>query len=237
MKSSRFLCASLVSTVIFLSPKCPLKAQSGGSNQQRLNQVLDQMDRAAANFHSLQADFVWDQYEKVVNETDTQTGTIYFRRAGHNVEMAADITEPDRKYVLFTDSKVQLYQPKIDQITEYNTGKNRAEFESFLVLGFGGGGHDMLNSFDVTYAGEEKIGNTNTEILDLIPKSPKVRNTFAQIRLWIDPSLGMSIQQRFTEPGGDDYRLAKYSNIHEGKIPDDKFKIKTTGRTKIVSQG
>lgn len=213
-------------------------AQSSTPNPQQLNDVLDQLDRAAANFRNVQADFVWDQYQKVVNETDTQKGTIYFRRAGRHVDMAADINEPDKKYVLFTDSKIQLYQPKIDQVTEYNTGKNQAEFESFLVLGFGGGGHEMLKSFDATFAGHAKIGDTDTEVLDLVPKSVKVRNTFAHITLWIDPSLGISIQQKFFEPGDGDYRLAKYSDIRlNQKIPDDKFKLKTTAKTKIVSQG
>ena len=62
------------------------------------------------------------------------------------------------KYVLFTDSKVEVYQPKIDQVTGYNTGKDRATVESFLVLGFGGSGQDMLKSFDVNYLGKRESG-------------------------------------------------------------------------------
>ena len=76
--------------------------------------------------------------------------------------MAADITDPDQKYVLFNGSKVQVYQPKIEQVTVYNTGKNREDFESFLVLGFGGRGHDMLKSFEVKYLGEEKMDGMDT---------------------------------------------------------------------------
>jgi outer membrane lipoprotein-sorting protein len=200
-----------------------------------LKKIVEQMDRTAANFRTTQASFVWDQYQRVVNDTDTQKGKVYFKRTGNRIEMAADITDPDRKYVLFSGDKVQMYQPKIDQITEYDTGKRRAEFESFLVLGFGGSGQDMLKSFDVSYAGEEKIGETNTIKLDLVPKSNKVRNTFEHIVLWIDPKLGISVQQQFFEPSGD-YRLAKYSDIQvNGKISDGVFKLKTTSKTKTVS--
>jgi outer membrane lipoprotein-sorting protein len=149
--------------------------------------------------------------------------------------MAADIQQPDKKYVLFADSKVQIYQPRIDQITVYNAGKNRAEFESFLVLGFGGSGRDLLKSFDVKYLGTEKIGDVNAAKLDLTPKSQKVRNTFAHIVLWIDPARGVSVQQQLFEPSGD-YRLAKYSSIElNQKVPDSVFKIKTTPKTKTVS--
>jgi outer membrane lipoprotein-sorting protein len=206
-----------------------------GQNNAALQQVLNQMDETAANFRSTEASFVWNQYQKVVDETDTQKGKIYFRRSGKDTEMAADITEPDKKYVLFSDSKVQVYQPKIDQVTVYNTGKNRAEFESFIVLGFGGGGHELLRSFDVKYLGQEKLDGLDTAKLDLTPKTAKVRNTFSHIVLWIDPARGVSVQQQFFEPTGD-YRLAKYTDIEVNrKIPDPVFKLKTTGKTKIVS--
>jgi outer membrane lipoprotein-sorting protein len=200
-----------------------------------LERVLNLMDSTAANFRSTEASFVWDQYTKVVNESDTQKGKVYFRRAGKETQMAADITEPDQKSVLFTDSKIEVYQPRIDQVTVYNAGKNREAFESFLVLGFGGSGHDMLKSFDVKYLGTERVDGTDAFKLELVPKSPKIRNNFDRIVLWIDQARGVSVQQQLFEPSGD-HRLAKYSGIElNQKIPDTVFKLKTTGKTKIVT--
>jgi len=212
-----------------------LPAWARAQSSPELERVLKQMDATSENFHTTEASFVWDQYSKVVDETDTQKGKTYFRREGNETEMAADITEPDKKYVLYSDGRVQLYQPKIDQITIYNAGKNKAAVESFLVLGFGGGGHDMLKSFDVKYLGTEKIDGVETAKLDLVPKSERVRNTFSHITLWIDPTRGVSLQQQLFEPSGD-YRLAKYSDIQlNQKIPDQVFRIKVTGKTKVVS--
>lgn len=208
---------------------------SPAQSDNQLESVLKKMDATAANFRTTEADFVWDQYSKVVDETDTQKGKTYFRRQGNETQMAADITEPDKKYVLYTDSKVEIYQPKIDQVTVYNAGKNKSAVESFLVLGFGGGGHDMQKSFDVKYLGTEKLNGVETAKLDLTPKSDKVRNTFSHIVLWIDPERGVSLQQQLFEPSGD-YRLAKYSDIQlNQKIPDQVFKLKTTGKTKTLS--
>jgi outer membrane lipoprotein-sorting protein len=200
-------------------------------------QVIAQMDRTAANFHTTQASFVWKQYTKVVDDTtDIQKGTVYFRRSGNQVEMAADVNDPSPpKYVLFTGSKVQMYQPKIDQVTEYDVGKDRGTFESFLVLGFGGSGEDMLKSFNVTFLVKEKVGDVDTVKLDLVPKSEKGRNTFNHIWLWIDPARGVSVRQQLFEPDGD-YRLADYSDIKlNEKIPDSAFKLKTTSKTKFLS--
>jgi outer membrane lipoprotein-sorting protein len=199
-----------------------------------LQKALTAMDTAAANFHGAQADFVWEQYFKVVNDHDSQKGTVYYRKSGKDIQMMADITDPP-KSVLFSDGKVQVYEPKLKRVTAYEAGKNREAVESFLVLGFGGSGHDMLKSFDVKYLTTEKIGDVNAYKLELVPKSDRVRNVFAKIWLWIDPARGISVQQQFFEPSGD-YRLAKYSDLKlNQKIPDTAFKLKTTSDTKVMS--
>jgi len=210
-------------------------AASAQETPSALNKVLTEMDSAAAKFRSAEAAFQWDQFQKVVEETDTQKGKIYFRRAGDDMQMAADITQPDPKYVLYTDGKVQWYQPGIDQVTVYDAGKSRQDVGAFLLLGFGGGGHELLKSYDVKYLGTEKLGGVNTVKLDLTPKAPNIRNHVEHIVLWVDPDLGVSVQQKLFQPGGD-YRLAKYSDIRiNQKISDNVFRLKTNSKTKFVS--
>jgi outer membrane lipoprotein-sorting protein len=219
----------IVMAMAWLVLGCGAAAQA-----QNLEAVLNSMDQAAASFRSAQCDFVWDQYQKVVDDHDLQKGTMYFRRQGEDVEMAADITSPDKKYVLFTNGVVSYYLPSIDQVTEYDAGKNKADFESFLALGFGGRGHDLAKSFEVSYGGMEQAQGVNAAKLVLTPKSPRVRNMFPTITLWIDPGRGISVQQRFDEPSGD-YRVTKYSNIQlNRKIAGEVFKLKTTSHTKVV---
>ena len=71
--------------------------------------------------------------------------------------------------------------------------------------------------------------------LDLTPKSEKIRQHFAHIFLWIDPQKGLSVKQQLFETSGD-YRIAKYSGIQVNqKIPEDKFKLKTSGKTKTLT--
>jgi outer membrane lipoprotein-sorting protein len=202
---------------------------------QSLEGVLTQMDQAATNFKSAEADFTWDQYQKVVDETDTQKGKIYFRRKGPgDTQMMANITDPDKRDVLYADGKLRLYQPAINQVTEHDVGKNKSEVESFLVLGFGGGGHDLLRSFDVKLDGWETIDGVSTARLQLIPLAPKVKNMFARIVLWVDPARSISLKQQAFEPQGD-YRVAHYTNIKlGGKLNDDLFKLKTNPSTKVV---
>jgi len=199
-----------------------------------LESVLNRMDSAAGSFKNAQADFVWDQYEMAVNSTDTQQGKIYFRRTSKGAEMAANISGSAPKDILFQGDMLKVYEPNIDRVTEYGIGKHKAEFESFLLLGFGGRGHDLLESFDVHLLGHEQVAGVNAAKVELIPKSASVKNNFNRILLWIDMDRGISVQQQFFAPLGD-YRLAKYSNIQVNKgVSDNVFKLKTTSKTEVV---
>lgn len=200
-----------------------------------LDNVLKKMDATASSFRSAEADFEWDQYQKVVDDTDIQKGTVYYRRAGNEIEMMAEIKQPDAKFVLYKEGKLQVYQPKIEQVMQFSAGSNRNEMESYLVLGFGGSGQDLKKTYDVTYLGEERIGNIATAKLQLIPKSEKVRNYFSKAFLWIDLDRGISLQQQFMQGQGD-YRLAKYFAIKTpAKIGNDVFQLKTSKKTQFIS--
>jgi outer membrane lipoprotein-sorting protein len=192
-----------------------------------LEQVLALLDRTSANFRSLQTDFEWDQYEKVVDQHDIQRGVMYFRRAGNNVDVAADIQQPEHKKLLFAGTDVQVYSFRTHQVTSYPS-KNRDEIESFLALGFGGRGSDLKKNFELRYAGIETIDGRATYKLELTPKSQKVRGMFRFVILWIDQQTGMSLQQKAME-GEYDYRLAKYPfasmKVNPQKLPADAFKL------------
>jgi len=220
-------------------------APQNSSSQITLEGVLKKMDAVAAGFHTAQAEFEWDNYQKVIDEiVDVETGTIYYRRAGKDTEMMADVKKtgtsaaqlkPEPKYVLFSEGKVKMYTPKTEQVMVYDLGKNRADLESYVVLGFGGSGSELQKAFDVTFGGTETVSGINAAKLELVPKSEKVRNNYNKMILWIDPDRGISVQQQFFTPQGD-YRLCKYSGIKiNEKVGDDVFKLKTTGKTQTVS--
>ena len=206
------------------------------SAQATLDSVLGAMDKAAADFKNAQADVQQDQFTKVVSETDTQKGTVYFQRAKNgSLEMMVVFKQPQEKYVLYSGSSLQVYQPSIEQVNKYNLAQHKQEVDTFLTLGFGGKGQDLKKTFDVKLLGPEKVGGVETQKLELVPKNAQVRNTANHILLWIDTERGVSVQQQFFEPSGD-YRLAKYSNIKVNQgLPADAFKLKTTSKTKTVT--
>jgi outer membrane lipoprotein-sorting protein len=233
----RFLTAPrFVTAIVFAFAFFPLAAlgQSGGD----LKSVLSQMDTAAHNFKSAQADFEWDQYQLVIQDKDVQKGAISFQRKGTDTQMAARINQfngkPDDKELVYKDGQLEFYQPKIKQITVFSAGANRSQYESFLTLGFGGSGSDLDKNWIVTYQGSDTVDGVKTAKLDLVPREANVKQTFTHVTIWVDPSRAISLKQQFFEPSGD-YRLATYSNIrYNTPVAADVFTIKPAPGTQTI---
>jgi outer membrane lipoprotein-sorting protein len=197
------------------------------ANQADLDKVLNLLDKKSETFKQVQTDFEWDQYQKVVEEHEIQKGVMYFKRSGPNVDVAAVITEPVAKKLVFRNGEVQVYTFKTGEIERHDAGKNRKSFESFLALGFGGRGSDLKKNFDIRYAGTETVNGKSTYKLELTPKTQEVKSMFPLITLWINQQTAMSEQQKLDQGEGD-YRLARYSNVNVNPpaLPPSAFDLK-----------
>jgi outer membrane lipoprotein-sorting protein len=204
------------------------------SSKDELERVLRRMDQTAADFHTAQADLVWTTYNSVAEQNLTDKGKIYFRRSGKDIEMAVELQPPSARQIVFANGKVQVYTPGTGQVDLYDASAHREEVETFLVLGFGSSGADLRKSFELSYAGQEKIDGVATDKLELVPLSDSIKRRFPKIDLWIDPQ-GISRRQQLFQEGGD-YRLADYSKIKLNKgLPKNVFKLKTSGNAKTVT--
>jgi outer membrane lipoprotein-sorting protein len=210
------------------------EAKSSAGQGNDLSTVLAKMNQTASSFKTAQGDFEFETYQKVVDEKDLQQGTIYFRREGKGVDAAFNIGGRSPKQVVYKDGKIRIYEPRINQITERDVGKNKSEVEAFLSLGFGAKGDDLVREYDVKMAGWETVNSVKTAKLELVPKDEKLRQTYTKIVLWIDPEQDVLLRQQFFEPSGD-YRKARYTNMkRNGQLSDKVFELKTTGHPTIV---
>ena len=212
----------------------------------QLTYVLKQLDAASAKFQRATADFQWDYYEKVVHDTSTQKGSIYFEREKGSTDMGAVLVDPNAgpkskpiKVIQYQGGLVQLFDPGVDQITVLHEAGNQAEIESFLTLGFGGSGTDLARAWNITDLGTETLTDNGqpikTEKLDLVGKDADARKNFTHITIWVDPARAVSLKQVFYTPSGD-YRTATYSNIKvNGNVHKDQFAIKKDKNTTTVN--
>ena len=198
-----------------------------------LDEVLRKMDAASLKFQAAEAIFQWDLYEKVVKQTTTQNGTIYFKKDGTKTVMGARITSPTTRILEYRDGVLRLYDPGTDHLTVVTSKGNQAQMESFLTLGFGGSGKELVKAWTISDLGDEMIDGVNTAKLDLVPKDPAVRSNCTHMTVWLDTARGISLKQSFYMPSGD-YRTAVYTNVRYNQSVDTKpYQIKTDSKTTV----
>ena len=232
-------------TLAFATLGCGLSLSGALAHAQtpQLTAVLSQLDAASAHFKSARADVKSDYYERVVKDTTTQSGPIYFERNGGSSQMGWVIIDPGSKktdkVLEYKNGILQMFDPGINQIIVFHSGNNQAKFDSFLTLGFGGSGKDLARVWDITDQGSEPITDqgqpVKTEKLDLIPKDPDTKSQISHVTIWVDATRGVTLKQVFYMPSGD-YRTQTYSNIKlNGSIDKGTFKMHTDGHTTTVN--
>lgn len=186
-----------------------------------LETVLDSLTREAKDFHSLTAEVERTKVTVVVNVKSTDAGTLWIR----GDRMRLDLKTPDPRTILRAGDTIFIYTPGLKQVEEYNLGKHRDLVNEFLLLGFGTSGHDLQKGFLVTVIGEPTLDRQKTVLLELTPRAGAARNQIARIRLWLDQSSWLPLQQEFFETGTDDYFIVRYTNVSRNpEIPDSRFK-------------
>jgi outer membrane lipoprotein-sorting protein len=212
----------------------------------QLTYVCKQLDTASAKFQRATADFQWDYYEKVVHDTSTQKGSIYFEREKGSTDMGAILVDPNAgpkskpiKVIQYQAGTFQMFDPGVDQVTVFHQAGNQSAIESFLTLGFGGSGTDLDHAWNITDLGPETLTDSGqpvkVEKLDLVGKDADARKNFTHITIWVDPTRAVSLKQIFYTTSGD-YRTATYSAIKvNGNVHKDQFAIKKDKNTTIVN--
>lgn len=204
----------------------------------KLQQVLQQLDVSARNFHSASADLEFKNIQTLpVPDTDIMTGTVYYVHRGNELRVAAHITkrngQPYGAVYTYTHGVFELYDKQLNQVRRL---KNAANLAGYLALGAGASGKQLQNQFELTYLGQATINGVKTYKLQLIPKAQKARNIFPKITIWVDPMRDVYLKQVFDEGQGMS-RVCTYTNIKiNHSIPASKFRFKTNKKTQFVNQ-
>jgi outer membrane lipoprotein-sorting protein len=229
---SVLLCAMVVAASLFST----IRASTSPQTNWTLDNILKQMDVQAAGFQSLTADLERTKVTVVVNDKSTESGKIIVRR---DDKMRIEVTQPDARTILRDGDNFYIYNPKIHRVEEYNLGKKKSVVDQFLLLGFGTSGSSLKESYTISLQGEETLDNRKVLLLELLPKTEEVRKQLSKIRLWLDESTWLPVQQQFFETGSGDYFIIRYRNINRNvRIPDNEFKPHWPhGTTRVQPQG
>jgi outer membrane lipoprotein-sorting protein len=203
-----------------------------------LKTTLAKLDAAAAKFKSTSADFEFNSViTDPIPDTEVQKGAAYYQRKGNTFQMAAHILEVNGRKVpktyVYSGGKLKLNEPLINQVTTLNS---MSQYEGYLMLGFGAGGKDLADKWDITDDGPEVVHGIQTEKLELVAKDPKIKKNLPKVTVWIDLERGVSLKQVFDQGQGQS-RTCIYSNIKMNEsLPGDAFTFKTDSKTQYINR-
>jgi hypothetical protein len=239
------LAALLATPATFANAQQPVPAN--------VDAVLHQLDVASASFKSVEANIRIDLFERVVQDTSTECGLIYYQRQGTAIQMDlkssaapgnactdASASAPASRVINYSNGTLKMFEPQANHLTLLAAGSNQAAYESFLTLGFGASGRDLAKTWNITDEGTESLNDgsksVNTVKLKLIAKDPAILKNLTSVVIWIDPARGISLKQQFFTPAGDS-KTTYFTNIRYNQKIDKadaaSFTIKTNPQTQI----
>jgi outer membrane lipoprotein-sorting protein len=233
----RYICAVLISAAaMFPAAAVSARAKNAPQAQWTLDGVLRQMDNQAKDFESLTADIERTKVTVVVDDKSTESGKIFVRKDG---KMRMEVTSPDARTILLSGDSLFIFNPKINQVSEYSIAKHREMADQFLLLGFGTSGAALERSYGVTLQKEDSLDGRKVLMLELTPKSTDMLSQISKIDIWLDEATWLPAEQKFFETGSGDYFTVRYTNVARNvHISDEQFRPHwPAGVTKVKPEG
>ena len=196
-------------------------------------EILSRMNDSAKHLQSLTTNLEYTTVTVLVDDKSTQYGEVFFRK-DKKPEILIKFEKPDPKVILFKRNKAEIYNPKINQIQEYDVEPRSELVQQFLLLGFGTEVGDLQKSYNLKLVGEEDILDETAAVLELTPLRKDVAGQLEKIQLWISEESWLPMQQKFFQPGGD-YLIARYSGTKVNRtLPASTFQIEAAAGAKRV---
>ncbi len=176
-----------------------------------LTEILSHMDAAAKNLRTVSANLEYTKVTVLVDDKAVQSGQLYYRR-GKGTDILIDFKKPEPKVIAVRKDRGEIFNPKINQIDEFNLEGRSGMVEQFLLLGFGTETERIKKDYDLKFLKEENLDRDITVVLELTPRSDTTKAQLTKIQLWVSEESWLPMQQKFFQPSGD-YLMARYSNI------------------------
>jgi outer membrane lipoprotein-sorting protein len=185
--------------------------------------VLKQVDKATKGMRGLTGEMTLvDQQGST--EVGSMEGKVSILMDGR-VRLEAEGQDP--KTVLCVPGKMFVYVPEESLVTEYALAKHLDKLAQYTLVGFSERGTGLKKDHLVTLVEESELEGHSTVLLELTPKSDRLRGSISKIRLWIDQATWLPVQQRIFHSSAETHLTVRYANLSRNdKLSMDPFKPK-----------
>jgi outer membrane lipoprotein-sorting protein len=127
-----------------------------------LAEILSRIADAGKRLKTLSAHLEYTMVTVLENDKSTESGQILFHES-KNREILIKIEKPDAKTILLKKNRAEIYNPKINQIQEYDLGQRTDLAQQFFLLGFGKEAEELKKNYRINWCAKK--------ILKAIPRS------------------------------------------------------------------
>ena len=196
-----------------------------GEPEDKLESVLNRLERASRNFQSFVADVTTTKYTAVLDRFDPpENGKFFYKRADNGTALIRwEIAYPGVRILTIQNDEALLYRPNIRSARKYKLGKNKDKAE-YLALGIGQSPADLKKTFDIAYRGSQNVRGAACSVLALKPKARNADAMFSSITVWIKDSTGVSTRIKLEEPFKDHLQVDFSNEQLNKKIENSIFR-------------
>ena len=137
--------------------------------------------------------------------------------------------------MLCTPSELYIHHPSKMTVEQFKLQKHPERMEQYALLGYSPSGSALKGDFLMTVIDESSLDESKVFLLELTPTEDGLRSAVSKIRLWIDQSTYLPIQQRMFHGAADTHLTFRYRNVsRDDKLDQAKFKPSwPKGTTKV----
>jgi outer membrane lipoprotein-sorting protein len=191
---------------------CILVAASTAARAESLKELLARMDRSAETFQGMNANLTQVQHTAIINDDDRDSAMVRLKKTKDGLRGYVEFAEPNQRIIGFQNRQLQVFYPKTNTVDIYDLGKQGAQLDQFLLLGFGTSGKELEKSYKMRVIGTETLNGKPVTTLELTPKTAEALEYLQKVELWIPQNASYPVQEKIFK-NGQDYILINYSDV------------------------
>ena len=186
---------------------------------------LSSMDQSSRTFTGAKATIRRTEHIRGIPDDDPEIGTIFVKRSGSKMQFRIDFKPPNEYAAVLREQTVEVYHPKINEITEYNLRAYKNIVEKLFMLGFGMPCRELAANYEIHNLKSDAVDGQACTYMELIPKSPDVRKQLKSIEVWVSAKTLCPARQIFHMPDGSS-NTAEFSGMEVNpKLPAGTFDL------------
>lgn len=202
---------------------------SAGSRNGKLDEILANMQKSAANITSIQAEMEQLKRDRNIGGVEKYRGEIFFKHEAKGCDKVKIVYSiPKGQTIWVVCDTITLYQAEIKQaiVTTRAAAASKGDEFAFITTPYTSV-PELKRQYEIVYAGDDQ-GMAKLEL------TPKAKSSIQKLTLWVDQTSWMPVKYTVVETGGTATTFILTNVRKNQRVPDSTFKPDLPKDIKIV---